>query len=119
MKTKTLVDAVPALRKLSAQDMALSTLHRLHILIGKATPHLQFYDEKRNAILKKYCVEDGGRLVPLPDKKSALERDIGALLDVDIDDIEPITVSGEDVKLSYADYVALGGIIDFEKEDNA
>ena len=50
MKMKTLVDAVPALRKLSAQDMALSTLHRLHILIGKATPHLQFYDEKRNAM---------------------------------------------------------------------
>ena len=113
MKMKTLVDAVPALRKLSAQDMALSTLHRLHILIGNATPHLQFYDEKRNEILKKYCTEEGGKLVPIPDKKSALEKDICALLDVDIDDIEPISIANEAVKLSYADYIALNGIISF------
>lgn len=50
MKMKSLVDAVPALRKLSGQDMAVGDLHALHMLIEKATPHLNFYDEKRGIL---------------------------------------------------------------------
>ena len=36
-----------------------------------------------------------------------------ALLDIDINDVPTLTLPGEGIKLSYAEYVSLGGIISF------
>ena len=65
--------------------MAVGDLHALHMLIEKATPHLNFYDEKRGDIISKYCSEEGGKTTPKPECVSALEEEMKALLDIDID----------------------------------
>ena len=36
-----------------------------------------------------------------------------ALLDIDIDDIPTLSLPGDGIKLSYAEYISLGGIISF------
>lgn len=113
MKMKSLVDAVPALRKLSGQDMAVGDLHELHMLIEKATPHLNFYDEKRGDIISKYCSDEGGKTTPKPECVSALEEEMKALLDIDIDDVPTLSLPGDGIKLSYAEYISLDGIISF------
>ena len=113
MKMKSLVDAVPALGKLSGQDMAVGDLHALHMLIEKATPHLNFYDEKRGDIISKYCSDEGGKTTPKPECVSALEEEMKALLDIDIEDVPTLSLPGDGIKLSYAEYISLGGIISF------
>jgi hypothetical protein len=61
MKMKQLVDAAPSMQKIAGQDLHTGTLYRISRLLGKAEPHLKFYDERRAAILEECGVWENGK----------------------------------------------------------
>ena len=96
MKMKTLVDALPSIRKISGQDLSMKTLYRAKRLLDKLEAHLRFYDEKRTEIMERCCTVKEGKYVPKPDMAEALEADM---------------------RLSYADLCALDGLVEIEFEE--
>ena len=124
MNMKTLVDALPSIRKIAGQDLHAKTLYRVKRLLDKLEAHLRFYDEKRTEIMERCCTVEDGKYVPKPDMAETLEADMRELLDVEIemDGIQAIRLPAEeDMRLSYADLCALGGLveIEFEEEEEA
>ena len=122
MIMKTLVDALPSIRKIAWQDLHAKTLYRVKRLLDKLEAHLRFYDEKRTEIMERCCTVENGKYVPKPDMAETLEADMRELLDVEMDGIQAIRLTAEeDMRLSYADLCALDGLveIEFEEEEEA
>ena len=124
MNMKTLVDALPSIRKIAGQDLHAKTLYRVKRLLDKLEAHLRFYDEKRTEIMERCCTVEDGKYGPKPDMAETLEADMRELLDVEIemDGIQAIRLPAEeDMRLSYADLCALDGLveIEFEEEEEA
>ena len=124
MNMKTLVDALPSIRKIAGQDLHAKTLYRVKRLLDKLEAHLRFYDEKRTEIMERCCTVENDKYVPKPDMAETLEADMRELLDVEIemDGIQAIRLPvEEDMRLSYADLCALDGLveIEFEEEEEA
>ena len=124
MIMKTLVDALPSIRKIAGQDLHAKTLYRVKRLLDKLEAHLRFYDEKRTEIMERCCTVEDVKYVPKPDMAETLEADMRELLDVEIemDGIQAIRLPAEeDMRLSYADLCALDGLveIEFEEEEEA
>ena len=121
MNMKTLVDALPSIRKIAGQDLHAKTLYRVKRLLDKLEAHLRFYDEKRTEIMERCCTVENGKYVPKPDMAETLEADMRELLDVEIemDGIQAIRLPAEeDMRLSYADLCALDGLVEIEFEEN-
>ena len=124
MIMKTLVDALPSIRKIAGQELSMKTLYRVKRLLDKLEAHLRIYDEQRTKIMERCCVVEDGRYVPKPGMAETLESDMRELLDVevDMDGIQAIRLPAEeDLRLSYADLCALDGLveIEFEEEEEA
>lgn len=121
MKMKQLVDAVPSMQKIAGQDLHTGTLYRISRLLGKAEPHLKFYDERRAAILEECGAWENGKYVPKPDMVETLETKMQELLglDLDMEGIKPVKIPAyEDVRISYADLRLLEGLIKIEFEED-
>lgn len=122
MTIGALADASPALRKLAVQELPLKTAFRLTQVIRKADEHMEFYEERYNALLKKHCEqrrEDGqDRWYPKSaEERAAFEAGLAELrgLDVELDITGPCVIAdAEGLKISCADMIALGGLVEFE-----
>ena len=105
MKTKisTLIDAVPALRKLNSLDLPLKTSFKVYKLVAAVDSELSFFTERREAIQKK------------ADNRDA---EIQELVNQEVElDAERITIiMTDDLRLSAADLAALMPFIDFKEE---
>ena len=105
MKTKigTLIDAVPALRKLNSLDLPLKTSFKVYKLVAAVDSELSFFTERREAIQKK------------ADNRDA---EIQELVNQEVElDAERITIIiTDDLRLSAADLAALMPFIDFKEE---
>ena len=44
MNMKTLVDALPSIRKIAGQELSMKTLYRVKRLLDKLEAHLRIYD---------------------------------------------------------------------------
>lgn len=121
MNMKTLVDALPSIRKIAGQELSMKTLYRVKRLLDKLEAHLRIYDEQRTKIMERCCVVEGGKYVPKPDMAETLEADMRELLDVeiDMDGIQAIRLPAEeDLRLSYADLCALAGLVEIDFEED-
>lgn len=112
------VSAAPALQKITNMDLPVKSLYRVSILMAKIEPQLKFYDIERAKIIKKYCEKDTHGFRVVPKYREQLEREFNDLSEIDIGEIEEIKIAECDtILMSYADLVALEGIIkiDFER----
>ena len=117
MKMKTLVDAVPSIKKIANEELPMGTLYKVKRILDKLESHLAFYDEKRQSILEKYCDVEDGRYVPKEECAERLENEMRELLDVELDmeGIQKLKLKADDsMRLSYADLCALKEFIEFE-----
>ena len=119
MKIKQVVDALPSLKKLAAQDLSIKKLYKISKLLGNLDSEVAFYDEQRNKILSKYCDIVGNRYVPREADADKLNAEIGELLDTDIEyDVQEVVIDcDEDIKLSYNDIVTLKGFVRIEGDE--
>lgn len=112
MRMKTIVDALPSIRKIANQDLSTKTLYKVRLLLDKLELHLKFYDEQREKIMQKYCEIKKDRYVPKEDKVNELENDMTELLNLELEDISAVNIPAEDnIKLSYNDLCLLKEII--------
>ena len=94
MNMKTLVDALPSIRKIAGQELSMKTLYRVKRLLDKLEAHLRIYDEQRTKIMERCCTVEDGKYVPKPDMAETLEADMRELLDVEIDPGDPAARGG-------------------------
>lgn len=107
---KNVVDAIPAIRKIAAQELPMKTLYRAKRLLDALEAHLRFYDEARETIMSRCCDIADGRYIPKPGMAKELEDKMRELLEVelDMDGVTALKLPADDgMKLSYADLCAL------------
>lgn len=122
MTLKNILNALPALKKISAQDVSFKTLYKISKLMQSLDAELQFFEEARSKLIKKYCVEENGKVSPKPDMADEFNSQFASLLlqEVSCDLIEPITIPcSENITLSYNDLVLLEKFIKIEENENA
>ena len=117
MKIKQVVNALPALQKLAAQDLSIKKLYKLSKLLGNLDNEIAFYNTQRNKILSQYCDVVGNQYVPRKEDEAKLNVEMNELLDTDIEcDIKEVVIGvDEDVKLSCNDLMALQGFVAIEE----
>lgn len=120
MKLKDLINAFPSFQKLSSQDIGISTLHKLAVMLDKLDVHFRFFQNERNILVEKYCYVKDGKVLP-KDLISSQEfdKECSELLNLDIDVSEinlPVIIpETENIKLSYSDlenlkeFIRIGG----------
>lgn len=116
-----LVNAAEAIAKISRQPLPMGTLYKVSRQIDRIRPHLEFYDGKREEILRKYCGEptDGRYKIPEGEREK-LMAELNDLCNVEAEKIEGVTVPADkEMRLSYDDLAALRGIIDFAFDEEA
>lgn len=122
MKIRTLVDALPSIRKIAEQDLHAKTLYRVSLLLDRFEGELKAYDSTREKLIEKYCDRKDGKIVPRPDCAADFEREMLELLDTEID-MEGIKVveipSYEDIRISYTDLCTLKEFIEIKFEEDA
>lgn len=117
MKMIQVVNALPALQKLAAQEFTLQKLYNIKKLMGKLDEELTFYNEQRSKIYEKYSDIVGNQYVPREGDTAKLNEELSELLNMDIEGVTNEVVLGvnEDIKLSYNDLVALEGFVRIEE----
>lgn len=123
MKIRTLVDALPSIRKIAEQDLHAKTLYRVSLLLDRFDGELKAYDSTREKLIEKYCDrKKDGKVIPRPDCAADFEREMLELLDAEID-MEGIKVveipSSEDIRISYTDLCTLKEFIEIKFEEDA
>ena len=105
MKTKisTLIDAVPALRKLNSLDLPLKTSFKVYKLVAAVDSELSFFTERREAIQKK------------ADNRDAEIQEL-VNQEVELDAGRVAIIMTDDLRLSASDLAALMRFIDFKEE---
>ena len=118
MKFMQVVDALPSLQKLAAQDLSIRNLYKISKLLGNLEGEVAFYNAQRTKILEKYCDIVGNQYVPREEDKEKLGAEMNELLNTDIEcEVKEVSLGmNEDVKLSYNDLVALKGLVKIEGE---
>ena len=119
MKIGQIVEALPSLQKLAAQDLSIKMLYKIDKLLGKLNDELVFYNDQRTKIFNKYYDIVGNQYQPREENIEQLNAEMGELLDTEVEcDIKEVVINvNEDVKLSYNDLVQLKGFIRIEGED--
>ncbi len=119
MKIIQVVNALPSLQKLAAQDLSIKILYKVSKLLGKLNEELAFYDEQRNKILSKYCDIEGNRYVPREADIEKLNAELNELANTDIDyEVKEVVIGdNENIKLSYNDLLMLNGFVRIEGEE--
>ena len=105
MKTKisTLIDAVPALRKLNSLDLPLKTSFKVYKLVAAVDSELSFFTERREAIQKKADNRD-----------AEIQELVNQEVEMDVERV--VIIMTDDLRLSAADLAALMPFIDFKEE---
>lgn len=108
MKLKDLINAFPAFQKLTAQEMSLSVLYKLTIMLDKLNVHFQFFQNRRNTLIEKYCDIKDGKVFPknlIAGQEFDKESNELLELDIDVSDINlPVIIpETENIKLTYSD----------------
>ena len=119
MKMKTLVDALPSIRKIAGQDLHAKTLYRVSLLLDRFDRELKAYDETREKLIEKYCDRKDGKVVPKPDRAAEFEREMRELLNMDVDTLPSLRSQyfSKDVRISYTDLCLLGEFIKIRFEE--
>ncbi len=118
MKLHFIVDAKPRMEKLVTKELPLKTAHRLWKMASAMNEHLQFFENKRMAILETYGEADGNRYVPKEGTGNTMNEKILELLHMEIEwDMEPVEISlEEDIRVTTADITALEPFVKFKEE---
>ena len=118
MKLIQIVNALPSLQKLAAQEFTLQKLYNIKKLMGKLDEELAFYNEQREKIYSKYSDIVGNQYVPRTEDSAKLNAELQELLNTEIEgEIKEVSLNiNEDIKLSYNDLVALQGFVEIEGE---
>lgn len=118
MKIMQVVDALPSLQKLAAQDISIKKLYKISKLLGNLENEIAFYNEQRNKIMSKYCDIVGNQYAPRKEDEAKLNVEMRELLDTEIEyEVKEVAIGiDEDVKLSYNDLMALRGFVRIEEE---
>ena len=105
MKTKigTLIDAVPALRKLNSLDLPLKASFKVYKLVAAVDSELSFFTERREAIQKKADNRD-----------AEIQELVNQEVELDVERV--VIIMTDDLRLSAADLAALMPFIDFKEE---
>lgn len=113
MKIKQIIDALPALKKLSDQDLRIKTLYYVSNLICELNDVLKSYDVAKNRLIDKYFVAEDEKLIIKDGCENNFEKELNELLDMEIEsDIKPVEIGEEEnIKLSCYDLHLLDGII--------
>lgn len=116
---KTIILAIPALSKLSGEDLSLRLAYRLRKNIAELQREADFFGEQRIKILDKYGVADASGNYTFEggnEQKAIAELD--ELLDLEVEPvIDPIDIPvTENLKLSINDIGYLEPFINFTEE---
>lgn len=119
MKIIQVVNALPSLQKLAAQDLSIKKLYKISKLLGNLDNEIAFYDKQRNKLLSQYCDIVGNQYVPRKEDEAKLNAELNELLDTDIEcEVNEVVIGdNENIKLSYNDLIALQGFVKIEGED--
>lgn len=122
MKMQKLVQAAPALRKLTGKDMPVKIAYGLYGMVKKVDDHLTFYDQKNHENLEMYYSEkEKGKWYPKSEEdKQKYDKAQEELLDLEVDlkDLKPVTIRlTDDIFLAASDLILLEGFIEVETEE--
>ena len=119
MKLIQIVDALPSLQKLAAQDLSIKILYKVSKLLGNLDNEVAFYNEQRNKILAQYCDIVGNQYVPRKETEEQLNKEIQELLNIETEcDVREVVIGiDENIKLSYNDLVALQDFVRIEGDE--
>jgi hypothetical protein len=119
MKIVQVVNAIPALQKLTTQELSIKKLYKISKLLDNLEAEIVFYYKQRDKILAQYCDIVGNQYMPRKEDEDKLEVALKELLDTDIEyEVNEVVLGdNEDIKLSYQDLVMLKGFVRIEGED--
>jgi len=116
---KTIVLAIPALSKLSGEDLSLRLAYRLRKNIAELQREADFFSEQRIKILDKYGIADeSGNYTFEEDNEQKAIAELDELLDLEVEpviDVIDIPIT-ENLKLSVNDIGYLEPFINFMGE---
>ena len=118
MKLRTIIDALPALQKLSAQDFTPKTLYRVRKLIQSLETEVKFFNDERDKVVAKYR-QGGEKLTGA--QLAAADAELATTLDIEVDVTftRPQIPDSENYRLSNNDLEQLAAFVDFTFEDDA
>ena len=116
---KTIVLAIPALSKLSSEDLSLRLAYRLRKNISELQREADFFGEQRIKILEKYGIaEENGNYTFEGDNEQKAIAELEDLLNMEVEPvIDPIDIPiTEDLKISVNDMGMIEAFINFTEE---
>ena len=115
MKLGTIVTAVPALQKVSGADLSPKTLYKVSKLLSKCDKELDFFNSRKNALVKQYGHQVGNTDEYRVDdeNRAVFISKMNEILDIDVEgEISPVVIpQDENIKLSYDDLRLLDDLI--------
>lgn len=120
MKLGAIINALPALQKLAAENLTIKTLYKLDKQMRRLEKEIDFFNAERNKAIEELCEKDNGSQYIIPEKnRGELEKRLQELAGLDIEpDIEAVKIStGENIKLTYIDLSSLKGIVELYDPD--
>lgn len=115
MKLSKIINARESMVKLYRQDLPITIAYQVYSLVNAMDKHLVFYEEKRQYLLEKYCVQTENGYKLKPETSDEFEKVFDDLmnLEVPLDGVTlPILIpTHENIKLSGEDLVKLNGFI--------
>jgi hypothetical protein len=122
MILQKIIDAVPSLQKVSAAELSLKNLYKVHKMVSELDTEVEFFNNEKEKIISKYRDENVKTEVKISKENiDAVNREIRDLLNVEVEpDFVKIQLPDtEDIKLSVNDLKALDGFVEiiFEKKE--
>jgi hypothetical protein len=117
MKIIQVINALPSLQKVAAQDLPMKKLYKISKLLGSLDNEIAFYNAQRNKILTKYCDIVGNQYVPRKEDEGKINSELNELLNTDIEcEINEVFIGDVDnIVLSYNDLMNLQGFVTIEE----
>ena len=116
---KTIVLAIPALSKLSGEDLSLRLAYRLRKNIAELQREADFFSEQRIRILDKHgTADENGNYTFEGDNEQKAITELEDLLNMEVEPvIDPIDIPiTEDLKISVNDMGMVEAFINFTEE---
>lgn len=116
---KTIVLAIPALSKLSGEDLSLRLAYRLRKNISELQREADFFSEQRIKILDKHgTADENGNYTFEGDNEQNAITELEDLLNMEVEPvIDPIDIPiTEDLKISVNDMGMIEAFINFTEE---
>ena len=117
MKMGKIIEAVPALRKVSDLPLSLKTLYKLKNLMLKLEHEIDFYNEERMKIIESLGDNVRGDQWKISEENRAeFEKRMDELINLEVDsEIEPVLLPvTEEIQMSYSELKALEGFVELD-----